>query len=289
MKFTLPAIAYKKYTYQDKKPLVRHREVQIQYTVSNRLITEIRCLDELKKDEHIQKLLIPDSFLDSKGGLRCLSGIGSGVFVGGRLRKGTAIGHTEHNIKYVVIAERINYVQPGAFQYANGIHKIRWSKSCLRIPECCFSFCYGLQEIENINSVVKIEDSAFSFTGLTSIHWPDNCFEIPFSCFNGCRSLTELYFPSTINKVNDCAFVNCKEISSFSWPENCNHIPQNCFFGCNKLKTILINGAINTIEENAFLNTSIKSFDASKLLIASSSKLQKAFPKDCVLKLPYYL
>lgn len=89
------------------------------------------------------------------------------VFIPHKFYTGERIDHIGRSFcrgvySKISISPDITDIQTGAFSYAF-VDKVRWSSSCLVIPNRCFYFS-TLINLDNISNVVQIGDSAFKNT-----------------------------------------------------------------------------------------------------------------------------
>lgn len=180
--------------------------VQIRYIVKNNEIKEIRCLDKIDDCYDFNEIYIPDSFTGKNGKTYPITSIGHNVFTEGCLKKGVAIGTYQRKLFKLIISDKIENIQAGAFNYAFGLYSVKWPLNCKTIPRSCFSFCKLLTSIDGIQNVTTIEDSAFYATGFNSFVWPENCINIPNQCFEGCDSLSDIVINTPIVSIGNRVF-----------------------------------------------------------------------------------
>ncbi|WP_294482099.1 leucine-rich repeat domain-containing protein [uncultured Ruminococcus sp.] len=99
------------------------------------------------------------------------------------------------------------------------------------IDEDAFCGAHNLKRVKLPNTLKKIGDSAFMWSGLTEMHIPANVEEICDSAFQGCKCLEKVTIENGLVTID-----------------------QNAFFECIKLKEILLPASLKTIGNAAFRN-----------------------------------
>ena len=127
----------------------------------------------------------------------------------GRLTSTKVVIPAEHNDGY------ITEIGKEAFEYCNGLTRIKLPDTITKIGYRAFYKCSGLTSITIPNSVTEIGLWAFAYcSGLTSITIPDSVTEIGEYAFNGCSGLAEIHYTGTrkqwrnVSKVDGWAY-NC--------------------------------------------------------------------------------
>lgn len=263
------------------------REVEIQYTVAGSSLINIICLDRLMVDEHIEKLIIPNTYIDNKGHTNKIELIAENVFSKKSAGSGSLIGVEESNkILFLDIDDSIEYINSRAFSSLRGLVKVKWPKNCLVIPEQCFLYS-KLEEIEGINNVECIDTQAFAYCRIKNFTWPEKCPKIPNGCFYRCHLLESIDLNDSITQIGSEAFSKCTHLKSIKWPKKCSVIDKYCFFNCEHLQTINITDCLNEIRESAFAGSGILHIDLSSMLISHIA--ENAFPPMCNVIYPYYV
>ena len=82
--------------------------------------------------------------------------------------------------------------------------------------------------------VVKIGESAFAETWLTSIKLPDALLSVDSNAFYA-SCLTSLKLPSGLRSVGEAAFLNCSQLKSVELPDGLQTLERNAFGDCGSL------------------------------------------------------
>ena len=127
-----------------------------------------------------------------------------------------------------------------------------------------FSDCYNLRSITIPESVTKIGNYAFMYSGLTSITIPESVTSIGYVAFSGCTSLTSITIPEKVTSIGADAFKSCYGLTSvivnanntsYDSRNNCNAIIETAtntlITGC---QNAIIPNSVTGIEGEAFVN-----------------------------------
>lgn len=68
------------------------------------------------------------------------------------------------------------------------------------------------------DSITKIGDFAFAYSGLTSVTIPSSVTNIEMQSFGYCKSLTSVTFNGTPSLIRSDAFYNCSALSTINVP-----------------------------------------------------------------------
>ena len=113
-----------------------------------------------------------------------------------------------------------------------------------------FEYCNGLTRIKLPNTITKIGDMAFyKCSGLTSIMIPDSVTEIGEYAFEDCSGLTSITIPDSVTVIGNGAFKECSGLTSITIPNSVTEIGEDAFYGCSGLTSITIPGSIKNIRE----------------------------------------
>jgi hypothetical protein len=146
----------------------------------------------------------------------------------------------QETLQVVVFNEGITEAGSGngsfyVFGSSPSITKVSLPETLEVIGDNLFYNCSNLKEIVLPNSLTKIGQGAFSYSGICDVSIPD-----------------------TVTEMGNDAFSNCKNLKTVKLPANITKISRNTFNGCTVLSDIDIPGNITTIEYRAFANTAIR-------------------------------
>lgn len=137
-----------------------------------------------------------------------------------------------------------------------------------------FADCKSLFEVSLSDSIVEIDDFAFSNTAIRSVKCPPNIKKLG-AIFADCDNLKEVIFPKKLKTINrtfmrssietifipegveeiDTAFQDCKRLKIVSIPSTLKHIDIYSFKNCNNIEKIIVADNAVCRCENGFLHT----------------------------------
>ncbi len=104
--------------------------------------------------------------------------------------------------------------------YFSSFQTINIPNSVVKIDDGAFSYCQDLQSINIPDSVKSIGRKAFEVcTRLQSINIPDSVEKIESDTFLYCHSLQTVNIPDSVKKICDCAFGGCESLQSITITE----------------------------------------------------------------------
>lgn len=180
--------------------------------------------------------------------------------------------------KEVIVPDKIGQKQvkiigEGAFR-GKTIEKVIISDGIKRIGCDAFADCQQLIEISLPNSIIKIDDFAFSNTAIRSVKCPSNIKKLG-AIFADCANLKEVIFPKKLKIIDrtfmrsgietifipegveeiDTAFQDCEKLKIVSIPSTLKHIDVYSFKNCNNIEKIIVAENAVCKYENGFLHT----------------------------------
>ena len=145
----------------------------------------------------------------------------------------------DSGLQEVCLPKNIECISEGAFNGCSELHSVTWNCTCDVIPADCFVFCSNLTNFD-FSGVKKIENHAFSRSGLQVACLPQN-----------------------IECISEWTFGGCSELRSVTWNCTCDVIPAYCFYMCPNLTNFDFTG-IKKIEQDAFWKSGLISVTLSK-------------------------
>ena len=180
-------------------------------------------------------------------------------------------------IKSIIINEGVVYIGPNAFNYCEGATTVSLPESLLEIDECAFSGC-AIKSIKFPSNLTTIGDYAFlTLPNLTSITLPDKLETIGRWAFFGCTNLKSVTIPSSVKSIGAQAFGydNFKIMDGFTINSACNNAT---------VKAYMDNYGTDS-DGNKITWKKSHNYDAGKITKTTAAKYTKTFTcKDCGTK-----
>lgn len=161
------------------------------------------------------------------------------------------------------------------------LESVSFPSTLKSIGKEAFKACHSLKNISNLDGLEKVEDEAFSDTGLESVSLPDGCevgsyvfryckqltyaslpktlTSIPEGIFSGCQSLSTIALPDNYTSIKESAFSDCATLESFVYPSSLTRVEGYAFGGCKALESIVLPSSLSYIGDAAFSRSGIKS------------------------------
>ena len=119
------------------------------------------------------------------------------------------------------------------------------------IPKGAFDYCSSLKTFKVPDSVVKIDDYAFSFSGLNSIELNEGLESIGENSFSGLFGFDYIKFPSTLKSIGNKCF-EFGDLKTVVLNQGLEKIGEYAFRDCNRLKSVVIPSSVKEIGTKAF-------------------------------------
>ena len=113
----------------------------------------------------------------------------------------------------------------------------------------------GLNNVEEItipDSVVEIDEGAFSGCEVKNLVIPDSVKSIGKSAFCCCNELQSIKLSGRIQVIEESLFEECWNLKKIEIPEGVTQINENAFSRCRKLETVVLPDSLNEISGNPF-------------------------------------
>ena len=249
------------YSIADGKAIVKDGqkasgEVVIPAKIENVDVVEVAQGAFLLND-NISALTLPDNITIGKVAFQ-LCGSLTRITVGNVSSIGT-YAFLGTNVNTLIFSEGVTAISDIATNFASTLESVEIPNNAMIIGDNAFNGCSKLKTL-NLKNVIKIGNSAFSASGLTSIDL-SNVDIIGNNAFESCLSLESVDLDD-VSSVGSSAFRNCgnirtgKGLKSLTWSSNCKAIPESAFEGCAVLKDVEGIDAVTSIEAYAFYNCS---------------------------------
>lgn len=145
------------------------------------------------------------------------------------------------------------------------------------IGKGAFSSCKDLKQVIIPETIKRIEESAFSGSGIENLVIPYGITMISRSLCSDCRYLVKVILPETVEIIEDDAFQGCESLIEAKLPESLKSIGTWAFLWCYKLEEIVIPNQVNKMGESVFVGCE----SAKKLAIGHSIKSLRATFEGC--------
>lgn len=122
-----------------------------------------------------------------------------------------------------------------------------------KIGRCAFCGC-GFTALELPDTLMVIEEKAFSGSMLESIVIPDSVCHIGQSAFQGCRKLKSVKFSGKPEEIPSRCFADCYELEHIDLPHGLKKINDQAFSSCMSLKNVYIPDGVEEIGTDVFEN-----------------------------------
>lgn len=136
-----------------------------------------------------------------------------------------------------------------------------------------FANCYGLKNIKNYDSVVKIDSNAFyNCQNLLLNSLPSNLTSIEEYAFYGCSKITVSSIPQGVRIIASQSFRDCKAITEMTFEGDITYIYTYAFYDCTKLTKLSFpnNTSVPTLAKiNAFQNCPLETIEVPSELVDS--------------------
>lgn len=181
-------------------------------------------------------------------------------------------GFANSSLKSINIPSTVISLGGDVCNYCTSLTKVVFGDNmkCNSIPIGAFSCCSSLKEILIPAGIEKIEEDAFSSSGLQKIQFGSNSKlkEIG-ACAFWCNPFSSIQIPDTVEVISDNAFENCSELIdvSFGTASRCREIGNAAFVNCKSLEKFTLPDATVRLGERAFFDSGLKKIEIGAGLI----------------------
>lgn len=212
-------------------------------------------------------------------------------------------------LKEVILEKGIKTIGEMAFDDCRALTSVSLPDGLTSIGRNAFMKNIALKAIKIPETVEKIDDYAFTMSGLTEIEIPDtttelgegvfancsklrsvklpkNLTEIPDQSFSDCVSMLEINLPETVHTIGLRAFVNCNNLRKINFPEGLKVIKEQAFDSCRHLHDLILPSTIERIDSFAFSDVAVDkvSIPMSIQELRASSFNFNSFEYVCISK-----
>ena len=122
-----------------------------------------------------------------------------------------------------------------------------------KIGYCAFCYC-GFKTINIPETLMIIEEKAFSGSMLDSIIIPDSVYHIGQNAFLACKNLKKVKYNGEIDEISVNCFGNCYELEDIDLQIGLKRINDLAFSSCIKLQYLFIPDGVEEIGSDVFKN-----------------------------------
>lgn len=148
------------------------------------------------------------------------------------------------------------YVYRGDVVIPSEITHLGDTYSVNRIGKNCFANAKLLKTVYIPQTVISVEDYAFSNSGIKSINIPSSVESIGQYAFYQCYALSYINLPNSFKTIERGAFSQCKSLTTFVFPESLETIERSAFEGCENLISVTLPESVSHISQGVFRNCS---------------------------------
>ena len=130
------------------------------------------------------------------------------------------------------------------------------SENVKEITPEAFLYCKDISTVVLSNGLLKIDDEAFSSSGISSITLPNTLLTIGKSAFSQCERLTAIEIPNSVTNIKEDAFNECHRLKTAVLPDNLKIIEGGTFNSCTILSSVTFPSKLEEIGNNAFKDCS---------------------------------
>ena len=109
-----------------------------------------------------------------------------------------------------------------------------------------FSTCTNVGSVTLPETIMSLEDFAFTFSAISSIDLPARIEKVGNYAFNGCKNLTDVVLPDTVSDVGDHVFDGCKKLRRIQF--HGKEFWNDAISGCKSLEIIRFTCAPPTVK-----------------------------------------
>ncbi|WP_407400996.1 leucine-rich repeat domain-containing protein [Sodaliphilus sp.] len=115
------------------------------------------------------------------------------------------------SLKSIALPNSIEKIESFNFYECSALTHVEWPSSLKEIENNAFGYCKAFKQITNLpTSLRKINNSAFSFSGVRILYLPEGITELG-NAFVGCNDLKVISLPSTLTTLS--GFYGCKGLA----------------------------------------------------------------------------
>lgn len=141
----------------------------------------------------------------------------------------------------------ISSVGQSAFKGCNQLKNVELNNNISVIPAECFSGCVNLENLNNLQLIIRIENNAFENCKSIKAFELQSIISIANYAFKDCNAANSVILGDGLQTLGDGIFYNCSNIESLIIPGNVENIGRSVFSGCSALKVLTFNDGETTL------------------------------------------
>lgn len=161
------------------------------------------------------------------------------------------------NITYCNIHEDTKMICSGAFSDCRSLASMDIPDSVVKIDNSAFSGCTNLTNVKLSDDLEFIGDYVFyDCSKLVNVSVPDSVIHLGRSVFSGCSKLASVELSYNIPEIGDYLFYNCTKLVSIVIPDSVETIGNYVFNGCVSLESVELSDRLASVGTNVFAGCS---------------------------------
>ena len=150
---------------------------------------------------------------------------------------------------------KIESIGEFAFNWCNGLKTVTLPDSLKKLENGCFSYT-GLESIQLNDGMTELGDAVFAGSKLTAIELPDSIEKMGSATFRNCGFLTYVRMPASLAELGTCTFEECVTLAKVVFSENMKltYVPEDTFYHCAVIEYIYLPISIAETRACSFSN-----------------------------------
>ncbi len=177
-----------------------------------------------------------------------------------RILDGNSLFQNCANLKTVTLPSFVKDISDNMFSGCSSLEDLRMSGAIRSVGYYAFENCEQLK-VFDVDSMIEVDEGAFSGTGVESFDAPDWMTFVPRSLFMNCKRLKTVNL-SGLTELGYRAFYGCTSIKEVVFPETMGNIESSAFNECTSLSKVTFKAQnitfLHTSNHNPFSGTAVK-------------------------------
>ena len=195
-------------------------------------------------------IIIPET-IQYEGNDYSVEEVGDYAFLG-NLVEGSKWKREHCKITSITLPEGIKSIGVKSFMNCDALFSISLPNSVKKIGDCAFWYS-GITRIDLGNKVTKIGERAFANTNLKKVVIPNSVTLLGDNIFSECKKLTEVKIGNGVKTMPKFAFSDCEELETVEFGANVQKISAGVFNGCSTISEINLPKNLKDIEFGAIM------------------------------------